>query len=119
MSQAKKRFQVVLPNEVTPVPCPCGMADRAFTDDPDQVASMHVVQISKDSKTHYHKKMTEIYFVLEGGGYIELDGEQIEVQAGSRILIKPGCRHRAIGDMKIINVAVPAFDSADEYFDET
>ena len=34
------------------------------------------------------------------------------------ILIKPGCRHRAIGEMRIINIPIPTFDPADEYFDD-
>ena len=32
-------------------------------------------------------------------------------------MIKPGCRHRAVGDLTLINVPVPAFDSEDEWFD--
>ena len=35
----------------------------------------------------------------------------------SSVLIKPGCRHRAVGDLKIVNVPVPAFDPEDEWFD--
>jgi hypothetical protein len=33
-------------------------------------------------------------------------------------MIKPGCRHRAVGDLRILNIPVPAFDPADEWFDE-
>ncbi len=93
------------------------MSRRAFTDDPDQVASLHVVEISVDARTHYHKQMTEIYYILEGSGQMELDGDLHDVQPGMSILIKPGCRHRAVGQMKIINVAIPAFDPNDEWFD--
>jgi len=32
-------------------------------------------------------------------------------------MIHPGCRHRAIGHLKLINVPIPAFDPDDEYFD--
>ena len=61
--------------------------------------------------------MTEIYLVLEGEGHMELDGELIPIKPMSSIMIKPGCRHRAIGKLKIVNVAIPAFDERDEYFD--
>jgi mannose-6-phosphate isomerase-like protein (cupin superfamily) len=61
--------------------------------------------------------MTEIYYILEGEGFMELDGERIAVRPMSSVLIKPGCRHRAVGRMKIINVPIPAFDPADEWFD--
>ena len=104
-------------DEIPPVPCPCGQARRAFSGDEDQVASAHLVDILKEAKIHYHKKMHEIYIVLEGEGYMELDGEKVPVRPLSSILIKPGCRHRAVGDLKIINVPIPAFDPADEWFD--
>ena len=118
MSDAKTRkYSVVNLDDVTPVPCPCGMSRRAFTDDPDKIASLHVVDISIDAKTHYHKKLTEIYYILEGAGQMELDGELVDVGPGSTVLLKPGCRHRAIGKMRILNVPVRAFDPDDEWFD--
>lgn len=114
---SETNFSIVHMDAVEPTPCPCGLAKRAFLDQPEQVASLHVVEIHEDAKAHYHKKMTEIYYVLEGNGQIELDGVLHKVQPGSAIMIKPGCRHRAIGKLKIINVPVPAFDPADEWFD--
>ena len=113
----KKPFSIVHLDDIAPVPCPCGMTRRAFTDDPDQVASLHLVEITEDARTHYHKKMTEIYYVLEGKGEMELDGERFPVSPGSTVLIKPGCRHRAIGKLKILNMPIPAFDPDDEWFD--
>ncbi len=86
-------------------------------DDDNTIASLHLVQIKKDSETHYHKKMTEIYLVLEGEGHIELDGESIPVKPLTTVMIKPGCRHRAVGNMKIINVPIPKFDPDDEWLD--
>jgi mannose-6-phosphate isomerase-like protein (cupin superfamily) len=97
--------------------CPCGTTRRAFSDVPCAPASVHQVNISKDAQTHYHKKMTEIYVVLEGEGQIELDGARFPVKPMTSIMIRPGCRHRAIGMMKIINVAIPVFDPEDEWFD--
>ena len=76
-----------------------------------------MVDISKDSRIHYHKKLTEIYYVLQGDGEMELDGVRYPVEAGSSFLIKPGCRHRAFGNLRIINVPIPAFDPEDEWFD--
>jgi len=116
-SPQTKLFSIIDIEKIDPVPCPCGSTRRAFTDDPDQTCSLHVVDISADSRTHYHKKLTEIYYFLEGEGQMELDGELFDVKPGMSILIKPGCRHRAIGKMKIINIPVPAFDPEDEWFD--
>jgi mannose-6-phosphate isomerase-like protein (cupin superfamily) len=112
-----QRFRIAKLSELAPVTCPCGQARRAFADDPDGVASLHVVEISADARPHYHRRMTEIYYILEGTGEIELDGERHPVRPGDAILIKPLCRHRAIGRLRVINVPVPAFDPADEWFD--
>ncbi len=111
------RFAIVRLAELPPVDCPCGQARRAFVEESDGVASLHVVEISADARAHYHQRMTEMYYILEGTGEIELDGERHPVRPGDAILIKPGCRHRAIGRMRVLNVPVPAFDVADEWFD--
>jgi len=112
-----KRYQIVNTKSLNEIECPCGFAKRAFTDDPDQVASLHVVTVKEKAKAHYHKKMTEIYYILEGHGQIELDGMRFDIGPGSAIMIKPECRHRAIGDLKLLNIPVPAFDPDDEFFD--
>lgn len=104
-------------DQIPPQRCPCGFTQRAFAGIAGNAASLHVVDIQEDSRTHYHKKMTEIYLVLEGEGQMELDGELVQVRPMTAIYIRPGCRHRAIGKLKIINVPVPAFDEADEWFD--
>lgn len=104
-------------SELEPQDCSCGETRRAFTEDPDQVASIHLVDISADAEEHYHRELTEIYFILEGEGYMELDGEKVPVKPLDAVLIKPGCRHRALGDLKIVNIPIPAFDPEDEWFD--
>jgi mannose-6-phosphate isomerase-like protein (cupin superfamily) len=104
--------------QIPPTRCPCGWARRAFSTPDNQTATMHLVEILEDSRTHYHKKMTEIYLILEGEGHLDLDGELIPVKPMTSIFIKPGCRHRAIGKMKIINIPIPAFDPTDEWFDD-
>jgi mannose-6-phosphate isomerase-like protein (cupin superfamily) len=110
-------FQIAQLDQIPPQRCPCGFTRRAFAEGPDNVASLHVVDIEADSRTHYHKRMTEIYLVLEGEGEMELDGELVPVKPMTAIYIKPGCRHRALGRLKIINIPVPAFDESDEWFD--
>ena len=61
--------------------------------------------------------MTEIYVILEGEGHLELDGAQVPVKPFTSVMIKPGCRHRAIGKLRILNIPIPAFDPTDEWFD--
>ena len=113
----RPKFHVAQLDSVPPTPCPCGQARRAFAEN-GNAASVHLVDISVDARTHYHTRMTEIYLILEGEGHLELDGELIPVKPMTAVYIRPGCRHRAVGKMKIINIPVPAFDPEDEWFDE-
>jgi mannose-6-phosphate isomerase-like protein (cupin superfamily) len=101
------------------VRCPCGWARRAFADIPGAPASVHRVEILEDAQVHYHKAQTETYYVLEcdDGAAIELDGERVPVRPGVAVLIPLGVRHRAVGRMTILNIVVPPFDPADEWFD--
>lgn len=111
-----KNFQIARLAEIEPTPCPCGQARRAFMNDQNEVASMHLVEIKKNSETHYHKRMTEMYYVLEGEGHIELDDVVYPLAPGTAVLIQPGCRHRAVGsNLKILNIPVPKFNPDDEY----
>lgn len=103
--------------EIPAVECPCGESRRAFVAPDNPTATMHRVDIAADSRVHYHKTLTEMYYVLEGAGRMELDGEQFDVSPGTAVLIKPLCRHRAVGDLRILVTAIPAFDSDDEWFD--
>src|SRR4029434_4785897 len=45
------------------------------------------------TQRHYHKLAEEFYFVLEGRGTIEIDGESRAVAPGDAILISPGAWH--------------------------
>ena len=113
-----KRYEIASFSDIEPTQCPCGFARRAFGDLPDQTASVHLVSIKKDSRVHYHERMTEIYVILEGEGHMELDGECIPVKPMDAVFIRPLCRHRAVGQMKVLNIPIPAFNSLDEHFDD-
>ncbi len=121
MSSQNARTGYLIANldQMPPVPCPCGMTRRAFVTPDNPVATLHVVDIAVDARSHYHKRLTEIYYILETSGeaFMELDGRRVPVTPGTAILIRPGTRHRAVGRMKIINVPIPAFDPDDEWFD--
>jgi mannose-6-phosphate isomerase-like protein (cupin superfamily) len=109
--------RVVQLDEVAPVPCPCGEARRAFAGSAGHALGVHLVEIQKDSRTHYHRRTTEVYLVLEGEGHVELDGQLFPVKPMTAVYIPPGCRHRAIGPLKIVNIPVPPFDPQDEWTD--
>lgn len=109
--------QVLQLDELPSQSCPCGSTRRAFADLPGAVASLHLVDIKADAERHHHWRTTELYLVLSGTGYIELDGERVPVKPLSAVYIPPGVKHRLVGELRIINVPVPAFDPADEFVD--
>ena len=74
-------YRICQLNEIPEVPCPCGQTRRAFTDDADRIASLHLVTTEGEAESHYHKRMTEIYYFLEGEGTMELDGVRHPVRA--------------------------------------
>lgn len=118
-TDSPKPFRMVELATIDPVHCPCGEARRAFRDLDGSPLSLHQVDISIDARTHYHKRQTEVYYVLECApdATIELDGRQYPVKPGMSIFIPPLTRHRAVGRMKILNIVTPPFDPADEWFD--
>ena len=97
--------------------CPCGFTRRAFVSDDNSVATLHLLDVQSDAQVHYHKTLTEIYLILEGQGHMELDGELVPVKPMTAIMIKPGCRHRAVGKLRVAIIPIPAFDPQDEWFD--
>lgn len=116
----RNQYVIVEFSEIEPVACPCGTSRRALASETNRTCTLHMVEISKHARPHYHKALTEVYFFLEGEGHMELNGELHPVRPGMAVLMPPGTRHRAvIGDspMKILNFVTPAFDLEDECFD--
>lgn len=112
-------YQVVDFADLPGTPCPCGVARRAFTDQADFPGTIHVTDISAEARLHYHRRLTETYFILEcePDAQMELDGQLLPVRPHMCILIRPGTRHRAVGRMKVLIVVLPKFDPQDEWFD--
>ena len=115
----KPTYHVVDFAAIPSVACPCGQAKRAFAEVEDYPATIHVTEISIDAQLHYHKHHTETYYILEcqPDAMMQLDDDRIPFKPGMSILIPPYVRHRALGQMKIINIVFPKFDPEDEFFD--
>ncbi len=113
------RYQVVDIAALPGVPCPCGTARRAFADVAEYPLTIHLTEIKIDAALHYHRRLTETYYVLEcdPGARMQLDDDEIPLHPGRCVLIPPGVRHRAIGAMKVLIVVSPKFDPEDEYLD--
>ena len=70
-----------------------------------------------NSRYHYHRRMTEVYYVLSGGGTITLDGETLPVREGDIVLIRPGVWHTSKGAMNVLITGVPASEATDIFFE--
>ena len=73
------------------------------------------------TQRHYHRASEEIYFVLDGEGEMELDGERRRVGVGDAIAIRPGAWHelRAGGDrpLRILCCCAPPYRHEDTFFE--
>ena len=95
----------------------CGWRDRLISREDaalSPAAWAHAVDID-GAKPHYHKRSTEIYYVLDGSGSIILDGEEHEIAKGSLVHIPPMVVHGAIGKMRVLVLGIPDIDD-DDYF---
>ena len=117
MDHRKSRYRIVDLAALPAVKCPCGRAQRAFADEAGYPSTLHRTEITTEAKPHYHRRLTELYYILacQPGAAMELDGEQVPVHPGMAVLIPPGVVHRAVGSMTILNFVTPKFDPADEF----
>ena len=115
---ASKGYLIRRLDEAPTVPCPCGQSTRPLTRTETSVCNLHVTFI-KDSVKHYHKQCTEVYYILEGRGKMEMNGDEIDVSPGMVLYIEPGTRHRLWSKegVRTVVFGVPALDPADEYFE--
>jgi mannose-6-phosphate isomerase-like protein (cupin superfamily) len=71
------------------------------------------------TERHYHRLAEEIYFILEGNGTMEVDGEFCPVGPGDAILLPPGAWHqiRAEKELRFIVTCSPPYSHEDTYFE--
>lgn len=66
---------------------------------------------------HYHPQTEEIYFILEGHGQMQIDGEQRRVGPGDAVAIPPGAVHtlRNTGEvtLRFLCCCAPAYEHHD------
>lgn len=71
-------------------------------------------------KPHYHKKITEWVFVVEGRGFVAVDGAHQPIQSGDWIRISPATEHALINespeDLVVVCVCSPAFRMEDVHY---
>lgn len=79
------------------------------------------VEAGASTERHYHRESEELYYVLEGEGEMELDGERAPVGPGDAVLIPPGAWHeiRASldGPLRFLCCCAPPYRHEDTFFE--
>ena len=72
------------------------------------------------TQRHYHRLSEEFYYILEGDGIMEIDGEELPVGPGDAILIPPGAWHQirtgADRGLRLLCCCAPPYAHEDTYF---
>ena len=91
------------------------------TNAPVQNHSLVEARVRAGGRTerHYHKLAEEFYFILEGSGEIELDGEGRNVGPGDAILIPPGAWHTIVATepLRFLCCCSPPYSHEDTQFE--
>ncbi len=71
------------------------------------------------TQRHYHRLSEEFYFILEGAGEMEIDGEPRRVAPGDAILIPPGAWHTITAEtpLRFLCCCAPPYSHEDTYFE--
>lgn len=95
----------------------CGWRDRLISRediDISPAAWAHAVDID-GAKPHYHKRSTELYYVLDGAGTVTVGGVEHPVSRGTLVHIPPEVVHSAQGRMRVLVVGIPDIADDDYY----
>lgn len=70
------------------------------------------------TQRHYHRISEELYFILEGTGRMEIDGEERGVGPGDAILIPAGAWHQVAASetLRFLCCCAPPYAHEDTYF---
>ena len=91
------------------------------TNAPVQNQSLAEARVAAGCATqrHYHRIAEEFYFILEGRGTMEIDGETRAVGPGDAILIPRGAWHTIAAEeaMRFLCCCAPPYAHEDTYFE--
>jgi mannose-6-phosphate isomerase-like protein (cupin superfamily) len=93
-------------NDVAPWEETCGQIRPLIDESDGAAAEVHHLEIT-NAKLHYHERTDEVYYILGGSGYMQLDDAQIELTEGLVVYVPRGVKHRAWGDLKVLVVCIP------------
>jgi mannose-6-phosphate isomerase-like protein (cupin superfamily) len=92
--------------------------DRANSPVENQSLAEASLPAGRATDRHYHRLSEELYFILEGEGTMEVDGEEKRVGPGEAILIPPGAWHQitAVRNLRFLCCCAPPYAHEDTFF---
>jgi mannose-6-phosphate isomerase-like protein (cupin superfamily) len=113
---SNRRFEKKAAAQVVEERSTCGFRRRLFKADDGAPTSVTHLSVH-DARLHWHQNTHEFYYVLGGTGALVIDGEEVALEPGDCVWIKPGARHYAVGALEALIIATPAYDPADTFFE--
>ena len=85
----------------------------------EQSLAEATLEPGRATERHYHARTEEIYFLLEGDGEMEVDGDARSVTPGDAVLIPAGAWHqiRARTPLRFLCCCAPPYSDDDTYFE--
>lgn len=93
------------------------LLDRANAPVANQSLAEAALPAGGATQRHYHRLSEEFYYLLDGRGLMEIDGETREVGQGDAVLIPAGAWHqiRALEPMRFLCCCAPPYAHEDTY----
>lgn len=94
------------------------LLDRANAPVCNQSLAEATLPAGGETQRHYHRLSEEFYYLLNGSGLMEIDGETHAVGVGDAILIPAGAWHqlRALEPLRLLCCCAPPYAHDDTHF---
>ena len=95
-------------------------AGEALGNAKHQSLAVSVIPPGKHSAAHFHRDSSEILYILEGRGQLQVDGQSLEVKQGDTCLLEPGEVHSLYNtsdnlDLRLLAITAPPWRATDAY----
>jgi mannose-6-phosphate isomerase-like protein (cupin superfamily) len=113
MPHIVRKVQDANPRQIT-----CGIMRKLTASNDFKDMDIVHVTITNSTKRHYHKKLTEVYYVLKGSIDVDVDDKVEHLKRDEMIMIFPNTNHKAWKtskeDAEILVICCPPWSEEDE-----
>ena len=98
-------------------PCFTGKGLKGYQFGPlrNQEVEIHFVDVVKGHDTFFiSKRLTRLYYVLEGKGYFTIENQKYDVEPGMLVEVPPNIEYSYSGSMKLLLIGNPRWFKGNE-----